>query len=717
MTTSPAAATWQQPPQQASPWWPSGSAAAPGAAAVAAHALGLPRIGKGLAESRQFVFDPATQIGVGIDPGVTQAVSAASGVRDVRFGQLGADQLARWKLTKGQVKHASGLNNAHRPTERWLAPIKPHLQHLAAASSAGISLVANLKHITFTLATWDAVWEVYKDPKWAQQRLRLYETQDRALEKFFKKLEEDMAKVSMERHGRAKQLVVSLAQLALALGVSSAVNGQQPCERQLNKRRATRPADWKPTARPVEPRLVRPAWSQQRDQPVRGLMWCPVVPPRKPPQAPRSSQAATHAAASEPGPSTPLQAKRSKCTKAVPAAEPTQPTKAAKAKPAPQPGRWLDRDCSAALNMQRIGESRWRPLELCWWPEQGKLPAKGKEYPGLGYKRLRDKPPNAQQQQQQQQHPALDAEAADVSQRRWGTCKQLVVFCGKAGIGTWGGWGANAVLRACRKVGPNSSKPTDRLPGTVMTVNEFRTSREQPPALREMQMALACPQIAAGAGCYRRPDRPRLAAPCRASVSLPLAEEELRRQHSDEQSPSAYVRPQPRSYAPPSISSTPTLRPSAEWFPVWMRYRSREENYVFWEDKFKRNSIDVHYAECRWTLFSTFWYLVVLFRFQAVPPALRFLLHVMWRAVMMKVYEAHKAFVLWQAKLDAHLARRATEGRVSAFSKTMALRRLHWQNNLVGELMYLVNVTKTGRVHLLPPRRQPMQRPSFFWLL
>ncbi|KAJ9506819.1 hypothetical protein QJQ45_030418 [Haematococcus lacustris] len=49
--------------------------------------------------------------------------------------------------------------------------------------------------------------------------------------------------------------------------------------------------------------------------------------------------------------------------------------------------------------MQRIGESKSRPLELCYWPEQGKLPAKGKEYPGLGYKRLRDKPPKAQQQQ------------------------------------------------------------------------------------------------------------------------------------------------------------------------------------------------------------------------------------------------------------------------------------------------------------------------------
>ncbi|KAJ9505019.1 hypothetical protein QJQ45_025602 [Haematococcus lacustris] len=179
---------------------------------------------------------------------------------------------------------------------------------------------------------------------------------------------------------------------------------KQPCEEELNKLSATRPAGWKPPAGQVEQRLVRPAWSQQRDQQVRGLMWCPVVAPRKPPQAPGSSQAATPAAASEPGPSNPPPAKRSKRTEAEQVAEPTKGNgkgmgKAAKAKPAPQPGRWLDRDCNAALNMQRIGESKWRPLELCYWPDQGARPAKGKEYPGLGYKRLRDKPPTAQQQQ------------------------------------------------------------------------------------------------------------------------------------------------------------------------------------------------------------------------------------------------------------------------------------------------------------------------------
>ncbi|GFH11148.1 hypothetical protein HaLaN_06595, partial [Haematococcus lacustris] len=42
------------------------------------------------------------------------------------------------------------------------------------------------------------------------------------------------------------------------------------------------------------------------------------------------------------------------------------------------------------------------------------------------------------------------------------------------------GWvGAKAVLQACRKVveRPNSGKPTDRVPGRVVTVDEFRTSR------------------------------------------------------------------------------------------------------------------------------------------------------------------------------------------------------------------------------------------------
>ncbi|KAJ9507246.1 hypothetical protein QJQ45_006217 [Haematococcus lacustris] len=147
------------------------------------------------------------------------------------------------------------------------------------------------------------------------------------------------------------------------------MNGKQPCEEELDHEQPTSRAGWKPPAGQVDLRLLCPAWSQQRDQP--------------------------------PGPSTPPPAKQ--LSQAAETSQPTKGTgkgkgKAAIAKPAAQPGRWLDRDCNAALNMQRNGESRWRPLELCYWPDQGALPAKGKEYPGLGCKRLRDKSPKAQQQ-------------------------------------------------------------------------------------------------------------------------------------------------------------------------------------------------------------------------------------------------------------------------------------------------------------------------------
>ncbi|GFH15660.1 hypothetical protein HaLaN_11928 [Haematococcus lacustris] len=120
-------------------------------------------------------------------------------------------------------------------------------------------------------------------------------------------LEEDMAEVSMERHGRAKQLVVFFG----AAGIGS-----------------------------------KGGWGA--DAVLRACC-----------KAPRSNQEATQPAASEPGSSTPLPAKRSKRTKAETAAEPTKGKgKAAKAKPAPQPGR------------------------------AGEAAAEGKEYPGLGYKRV-----------------------------------------------------------------------------------------------------------------------------------------------------------------------------------------------------------------------------------------------------------------------------------------------------------------------------------------
>ncbi|KAJ9515179.1 hypothetical protein QJQ45_002308 [Haematococcus lacustris] len=116
--------------------------------------------------------------------------------------------------------------------------------------------------------------------------------------------------------------------------------------------------------------------------------------------------------------------------------------------------------------MQRIGESRWRPLELCYWPDQGALPAKGKEYPGLGYKRLRDKPPQAQQQQQ----PAV----AQAAYKFWNTAKlshsDLLMRVIKAdvelGRSCQASWSAQFQLAARELMGDEFTLSPDMVLGT-----------------------------------------------------------------------------------------------------------------------------------------------------------------------------------------------------------------------------------------------------------
>ncbi|KAJ9532089.1 hypothetical protein QJQ45_003804 [Haematococcus lacustris] len=129
--------------------------------------------------------------------------------------------------------------------------------------------------------------------------------------------------------------------------VSSILNSPQPCEEELDSSKPTRLEGWKPKPGQVQDRLLRSAWSKRFEAPVRGLMWCPWL------------------AQATPG----------------------------------DLGKWVDRGCNAALNLQRAGESRWRPLELCRWQHRGRLPAQGKEYPALGFKKLRERAPKAQAQQ------------------------------------------------------------------------------------------------------------------------------------------------------------------------------------------------------------------------------------------------------------------------------------------------------------------------------
>ncbi|KAJ9510413.1 hypothetical protein QJQ45_015878 [Haematococcus lacustris] len=107
-----------------------------------------------------------------------------------------------------QVQHDSGPIQARLNTQQWNGNIKLELQHLAAATPAGTSLVAIQRHVAVTLATWDAVWGEYLHPKWAEQKMRLHGAQDKVLERYFKKMEEEAASVSQQQWGARKQLVV-----------------------------------------------------------------------------------------------------------------------------------------------------------------------------------------------------------------------------------------------------------------------------------------------------------------------------------------------------------------------------------------------------------------------------------------------------------------------------------------------------------------------------
>ncbi|KAJ9524927.1 hypothetical protein QJQ45_005902 [Haematococcus lacustris] len=339
-------------------------------------------IGSDLADERAFQFDPATQMGMGLDPGAIQAVSAASGMWRAD-GRL--QGFYRRKLTRSQVQHDSGLIQARRNTQRW----NDNIKHLAAATPAGTSLVAIQRHVAVTLATWDAVWGEYLHPKWAEQRMRLHGAHEKVLERYFMKLEEEAASVSQQEWGTRKQLVVFFGNACIGTRggwgakavlqacrkvverpnsgkptdrvpgkvvtvdefrtsrVSSILKSPQPCEEELDSSKPTRPKGWKLKPGQVQDRLLRSAWSKRFEAPVRGLMWCPWL------------------AQATPG----------------------------------DLGKWVDRDCNAALNIQRAGESKWRPLELCRWQHRGRLPAQGKEYPALGFKKLRERAPKAQAQQ------------------------------------------------------------------------------------------------------------------------------------------------------------------------------------------------------------------------------------------------------------------------------------------------------------------------------
>ncbi|KAJ9534600.1 hypothetical protein QJQ45_022182 [Haematococcus lacustris] len=399
----------------------------------------LPSIGRELTATSD--FSPATHIAVGVDPGVTQAIKAAHAMRDLATGQVLRQW--EWELTKGQLKHDSGLTKAKQDIARWSAAIQPLLQQLATATPAGTTLDSLHAHILALKATWDPLWEEYLKPRWRRQRLASHHAQERVIEAFCKKVVEGMKWVSRQHYHEERGVAVFLGAGNFSQGgwkagavragfrkvveqpsrpstdprpdrlvivdefrttrVSSSVHARQPCELHLPPDQP-RPADWVPPAGLVNHRLLRPAWSLRHAKCVRGLKWCHQVPPNPPPpppaphhpapaqEPPPPAQAppAPPPAQAQPPPPPPAHAQPPPAAQPPPPAQP--PPGPVPPPQAPPWGRWLDRDTNPCLNFQRIGESKQRPLELCRWDDLEALPPIGKEYQ-QGYKRLNDRLP------------------------------------------------------------------------------------------------------------------------------------------------------------------------------------------------------------------------------------------------------------------------------------------------------------------------------------
>ncbi|KAJ9512249.1 hypothetical protein QJQ45_012805 [Haematococcus lacustris] len=411
-----------------------------------------PSIGRELTATSD--FNAATHIAVGVDPGVTQAIKAGHAQRDLVTGQVVRQW--EWELTKGQLKHDSGLTKAKQNTARWSAAIQPQLQQLAAATPAGTTLDGLQAHILALKASWDPLWEEYLKPRWRRQRLALHHAQERVIEAFCKKVVNGMKWVSRQHYHEERGVAVFLGAGNFSQGgwkagavragfrkvveqpsrpstdprpdrlvivdefrtsrVSSSVHARQPCELHLPDDRP-RPADWVPPAGQVNQRLLRPAWSLRHAKCVRGLKWCHEVPPTPPPPPPAQHPPAQNPPAPaqaplaqeppppahDPPPPPPAQDPPPPPPAQVQPPPPAQDQPLAQPPPGPVPrpqappgGRWLDRDTNPCLNFQRIGESKQRPLELCSWTDREALPPIGKEYQ-QGYKRVNDRLPKVRQ--------------------------------------------------------------------------------------------------------------------------------------------------------------------------------------------------------------------------------------------------------------------------------------------------------------------------------
>jgi len=136
---------------------------------------------------------------VGIDPGREYIYFAAE-----RYG-TGLEEVRTWKLTRKAYYKESGVVQASRQTRTWSQGIREALQALSMASSKGVDMETHTVFVQTFVNTFQALWDEYSKPRWANQRLRLYGGKKRTFARFFNRLEKsDPDKDIVVGYGSAK---------------------------------------------------------------------------------------------------------------------------------------------------------------------------------------------------------------------------------------------------------------------------------------------------------------------------------------------------------------------------------------------------------------------------------------------------------------------------------------------------------------------------------
>lgn len=138
--------------------------------------------------------DPNVEV-IGIDPGRSNILFA------VKKGPN--DDIKTWRLTRSHYYKGSGVIQAAKHSQEWLAPLKDEIANLSKHSPKGSGLESYQTFLDVVLGQWDETWNVMLHKKWSNQQLRLYGGKKRVFAAFLNQLE-SKDKTTVVAYGASK---------------------------------------------------------------------------------------------------------------------------------------------------------------------------------------------------------------------------------------------------------------------------------------------------------------------------------------------------------------------------------------------------------------------------------------------------------------------------------------------------------------------------------